>query len=106
MVYRFAPQAEFDIEQAFEYIMYEFGDKGAAKKLYDDILKTVERICLFPESCELVDNRIIKNSNVRRALVGNYLLFYLFDQVRSTVVFLRFVYGKRSFIELLNEVSF
>ncbi len=103
--YRFVPQAQLDIEQALNYIINEFGDRGAAKKLYDGIFKTIERIRLFPESCELVDNKLIKNKNVRRALVDNYLLFYLYDQISEMVIVLRFVHSRRSLVELLKEVS-
>ena len=102
---RFTPQAEIDVNQAISYIIDEFGDKGAAKKLCDMLLSTIDRIRAFPESCELVDNKLIKSDNVRRALVSNYLLFYLFDKSKSTVVILRFVYCKRSIIELLKEIS-
>ena len=103
--YRFTPLARRDIEQAIEYIINEFGDKGAAKRLYDGVFKAIERIRLFPESCALVTNKLIKNKNIRRALVDNYLLFYLYDKAQSTIVILRFIYGKRSLTELLNEVS-
>ena len=103
--YKFTPLAKTDIEQAIEYIINEFGDKGAAKRLYDGIFKTIEKIRLFPESYQLIDNKLIKNNNVRRASVGNYLLFYLYDEINSIVVVLRFVHGKRSLVELLNEVS-
>lgn len=102
--YIFTPLAKRDIEQAIEYIIHEFGDKEAAKRLYDGIFKTIEKIRLFPESYQLVDNKLIKNRNVRRALVGNYLLFYLYDEKNSMVVVLRFVHEKRSLVELLNEV--
>lgn len=103
--YRFTPQAKFDIEQAITYIIKEFDDKNAAKKLYDNLFNAIERIRLFPESCEAVDNTLIKNKNVRRALVGNYLLFYLYNQAKSEIVVLRFIYGKRSLLELLKEIS-
>ena len=103
--YKFTPQAVSDIEQAIDYIINEFGDRVAAKKLYDGIFKTIERIRLFPESTELVDNKLIKNKNVRRALVDNYLLFYLYDQISEMVIVLRFVHSRRSLVELLQEVS-
>ena len=103
--YKFTPQAVSDIEQAIDYIINEFGDRVAAKKLYDGILKTIERIRLFPESSELVDNKLIKNKNVRKTLVGKFLLFYLYDQANAIVIVLRFVHGKRSLVELLQEVS-
>lgn len=103
--YKFTPLAKTDIEQAIEYIINEFGDKGATKRLYDGIFKAIEKIRLFPESYQLIENKLIKNKNVRRALVGNYSLFYLYDEVNSLIVILRFVHGKRSLVELLNEVS-
>ena len=101
----FTHQSESDVNQAIDYIIGEFDDKGAAKKLYDGILQAIERIRLFPESGELVDNKLIKNRNVRKVLVGNYIMFYLFDHVNSTIVILRFVYGKRLIVELLKEVT-
>ena len=103
--YKFTPQVKKDIDQAIDYIVNELGDVNAAKKLFGDILKTIERICLFPESCEAVDNKLIKNKNVRRALVNNYLLFYILDYKNSAIIFIRFIYGRRSIIELLKEVS-
>lgn len=54
-------QAKIDIEQAFDYIVNEFGDKFAVKKLYDELFDTIQRICLFPESVALVDNEIIRH---------------------------------------------
>ena len=56
----FTPQAEIDIDQAIGYIINEFGDKGAAKKLYEALLHTIDRIRSFPESSELVENKLIK----------------------------------------------
>lgn len=103
--YRFTPQAKSDIEQAIKYIIEEFGNKSAAKSLYDSIFETIKRICLFPESCEAVDNSLIKNKNVRRALVGSYLLFYLYNQPKSEIVILRFIYEKRLLFELIKEIS-
>ena len=103
--YKFTHLAKIDIEQAIEYIINEFGNKRAAKQLYDGIFKTIEKIRLFPESYKLVDNLLIKNNKVRRALVKKYALFYLYDETNSLIVILRFVYGKRSLIELLEKVS-
>ena len=101
----FTAQAKIDIEQAFDYIVNEFGDKFAVKILYDELFDAIQRICLFPKSSELVDNELIKKDNVRKTLVNNYLLFYFYDENKSMIVILRFIYGKRSFVDLLKEIA-
>ena len=83
----------------------EFCDKQAAKKLYDTLLKVVDRVRSFPNSSKLASNELFKTANIRQALVNNYLLFYLYDESKSTVVILRFIYAKRSIADLLKEIS-
>ena len=101
----FTKEAEIDIDQAIYYIVNELGDKSGAKRLYDKLFNTIQRICEFPYSSERVENKFIKNKNVRRALIDNYLLFYLFDEDKHLIVLLRFIYGKRSITELIKEIS-
>ena len=48
--YRFVPQAQLDIEQALNNIINEFGDRGAAKKLYDGILKRLKEFAYFQKA--------------------------------------------------------
>ena len=102
----FTEEAEIDINQTIYYIVNELGDKSAAKKLCDKLFDVIQRICEFPYSSESAENKFIKNKNVRRALVDNYLLFYLYDEDKRLVVLLRFIYGKRSITELIKEISF
>ncbi len=101
----FTKEAEIDIDQAIYYIVNELSDKSAAKRLYDRIFHTIQRICELPYSSERAENKFIKNKNVRRALIDNYLLFYLFDENKHLIVLLRFIYGKRSITELIKEIS-
>ena len=103
---KFTHQAKNDIDQAIAHIINEFCDKQAAKKLYDKLLKVIDRIRSFPNSSKLASNELFKTANIRQALVNNYLLFYLYDESKSTVVILRFIYAKRSIVDLLKEVTF
>ena len=102
---KFTHQAKNDIDQAIAHIINEFCDKQAAKKLYDTLLKVVDRVRSFPNSSKLASNELFKTANIRQALVNNYLLFYLYDESKSTVVILRFIYAKRSIADLLKEIS-
>ena len=100
--YKFTDLAKTDFDSALSYITTNLSNPKAAKDLFFAVQETIERICMFPESCPLIDNEFVKPVGVRRANISKYALFYLFDKKDSSVVILRFVYGSMNMTEILK----
>ena len=69
-------KASQDLEEIFKYISIDLSNQCAAKKLISEFLEAFERICLFPFSCQLIDEPLIKEKDIRRLIVDNYVVFY------------------------------
>lgn len=69
-------KASQDLEEIFKYISIDLSNPGAAKKLISEFLEAFDRICLFPFSCPLIDELFIKEKDIRKLVVDNYVVFY------------------------------
>ena len=54
----------------------------------------------FPESGSLVDNEFLQVENLRKKLIGNYIMYYLPDMREKIIYILRIVYGKQNITEI------
>ena len=72
-------KASQDLEEIFKYISVDLSNPSAAKKLIEEFLEAFERICSFPYSCPIVSDLNLKESDVRKLIVGNYIAFYKVD---------------------------
>ena len=66
---------------------------------------TIEEARAFPESGSLVHNEFLQIENVRKKLVGNYIMYYLLDVGENIMYILRIVYGKRNLDEILKKLD-
>lgn len=73
----------------------------AANDLLDDILKCYDNISLNPLMYALCDNNRLKSKEYRKAVIKNYIMFYRVDEVKQTIYIMRFIYGRRDYINLL-----
>ena len=72
----------------------------AANDLLDDILKCYDSISLNPLMYVLCDNYRLKSKEYRKAVIKNYIMFYRVDEVKQTIYIMRFIYGRRDYINL------
>ena len=73
----------------------------AANDLLDDILKCYDNISLNPLMYALCNNNRLKSKEYRKAVIKNYIMFYRVDEVKQTIYIMRFIYGRRDYINLL-----
>ncbi len=71
-------------------------DPSAAANFLDELSDKIGTICIFPKSCPIVENVFLKRKDVRKALVGSYVVFYYFDETKRCVVILRSSMGKEA----------
>ncbi|MCH5158802.1 MAG: type II toxin-antitoxin system RelE/ParE family toxin [Clostridiales bacterium] len=96
------PQAIEDIEEALAYITNEFDNEIAAKKLFDKITETVDRIALFPRAMPKVKNDgITLGKEYRRADVDNFVLIYKIEEKEKEVRIMAAFYGPSDVISRL-----
>lgn len=92
--YKFTAIAEQDIDSVFSYISENLGNKKAANDLFVEIQATIEKICLFPYSFSDATYYFINDKNIRRAVIGNYVLIYEIIEEQNQINVLRFRYAK------------
>ena len=97
--YKFSKIATEDLRKITDYISYVLLNPSASEKLVYEFLDALERISLFPLSCSLVQNELIKEQGLRKLIVQKYILFYKFEENEIRVV--RILYGMRNYSNLL-----
>ena len=98
-------KAEADLESAADYIEFTLINPDAAIKLLDDANKAIQSLASAPKSRQLVDDPVLKAWGIRYVLVNNYMAFYIIDEPMKTVHIVRFLYGKRNWIQILKSPS-
>ena len=103
--YRLTKRAESDLDGIVSYITVDLANPQAASDFVDKLQDTIEEARAFPESGSLVHNEFLQIGNVRKKLVGNYIMYYLLDIGENIIYILRIVYGKRNLDEILKKLD-
>ena len=102
--YLFTDKAIEDLDNTLAYIKDELCNPLAAKKLFDSIINTIDKICAFPKSYPIVDNELINNKEIRKAIINNYLLYYLYQEDKHLVTILCLIRERRNISEIINRI--
>lgn len=103
--YRLTKRAESDLDGIVLYITVDLANPQAASDFVDKLQDTIEEARAFPESGSPVHNEFLQIENVRKKLVGNYIMYYLLDVGENIIYILRIVYGKRNLDEILKKLD-
>ena len=93
--YQFTNKEKKDLDKTLNYIINELCAPFAAKKLFIEINNTINKICDFPKSFPTVDNDLINEKEIRRAVINQYLMYYTYKEDKKLVIILRIVHVKR-----------
>lgn len=100
--YRLTQKANADLDDIVGYIAVELANPTAASHFADKLQEAIEEACSFPENGSFVINEFVPNTEVRKKLVGNYMMYYLPDSNEKMIFILRIVYGRRNMDEILR----
>ena len=103
--YHFTKRAEADLEEILSYISIELSNPEAAASFLKDFLAVLTSICSVPKIGSIVKNEFLPNKEIRKSLVGNYVLYYLPDIKEKRIYVLRLLYGRRNLDELVREIN-
>ena len=98
--YRLTKRAESDLDGIVSYIAVELANPQAASDFVDKLKDSINKAWAFPESGSLVDNEFLQVENLRKKLIGNYIMYYLPDMREKIIYILRIVYGKQNITEI------
>lgn len=98
--YRLTKRAESDLDGIVSYIAVELSTPQAASDFVDKLKDNIDEARAFPESGSLVDNEFLQVENLRKKLIGNYIMYYLPDMREKIIYILRIVYGKQNITEI------
>lgn len=95
----YSSEAENDLNNILDYISETLYNPSAAKSLYANIKNSLENVSLFPESCATIKNTLVKDSELRKLIVDNYIVFYKITDTEILVV--RILYGMQNYKDIL-----
>ena len=98
--YRLTKRAESELDGIVSYIAVEHANPQAASDFVDKLKDNIDEARAFPESGSLVDNEFLQVENLRKKLIGNYIMYYLPDMREKIIYILRIVYGKQNITEI------
>ncbi len=103
--YKFTAKAKDDLDSIFAYIAIELSNISAARNLMKEVEKGINSICAFPEACPVVDNIYVRNLDVRKKLINNFIMYYLPDEKAKTNIIVRIVYNKRNIDDIIKNIN-
>ncbi len=103
--YQLTQKADADLDDIVGYIAVELANPKAASDFVDKLQGAIDEARSFPESGSSVVNEFVPNTEVRKKLVGNYIMYYLSDSAEKMIFVLRIVYGRRNMDEILRQMN-
>ncbi|MEG2144362.1 MAG: type II toxin-antitoxin system RelE/ParE family toxin [Oscillospiraceae bacterium] len=96
---KISPLASQDLKEIKKYISTDLESPQAAAKIIKQILKRIKDLEDFPQAGGNLSLIIKTQTNYRYVIVGNYIVFYRFEN--NVVFIVRILYGKRDYIDVL-----
>ena len=103
--YHFTKKAKSDLDEILSYISVKLSNPDAASSFLKDVQTVIASICSVPKIGSIVKNEFLPNKEIRKSLVGNYVLYYLPDIKEKRIYVLRLLYGRRNLDELVREIN-
>ncbi len=103
--FRLTSTARNDLDDIVAYISLILSNPQAATNFLNKFQNAVNEVCCFVESGPIVDNEFLIGSNVRKKLVGNYIMYYLFNIEQKMIYVVRIVYSKRNIDDIIRNLD-
>ena len=95
-------RAQRDISEAVGYIELSLKNPQAADALLDAVERELSGLANMPERYPAVTDDFLASLGFRLVRIKNYLAFYRIDESQAKVYVVRFLYGRRDWVSLLN----
>lgn len=95
--------ARIDIIDSVEYIRNILLNPRASYNLLTRITKEVNSLSVSPQRNQIVSESYLSVHEIRMAVTGSYLIFYILNEDGKSVNVIRFLYGKRNWVDILKQ---
>lgn len=93
--------AQDDLEEILNYISVDLSAPKSAIEMLNKIKSIFENLSINPLMYPLCNIDNLKAKNYRKAVINNYLMFYRVDDKNEIIYIMRFIYGRRDYINLI-----
>jgi len=97
--YKLLPKAKMDLENIFQYIALELVNPESALELIEKFETKFKDICKFPKAYPLIINTSLDNHHLRKSIVDNFIIIYLYDEDKELINIVRVIYAKRDYMK-------
>lgn len=91
--------ASEDLKQIALYIKTALKVPSTARNYLKVIRQEIDKLAFLPNRHEIIEKEIINQSNVRKFIVKNYIIFYVVDDGEKIVNVERILYGASNWID-------
>ena len=103
--YELTEHAVRDLDEIAGYIRDDLDNAYAAVSFLYEVRKCIQGLCNFPASGSRILAEYLPDKNVRRKIVGSYILYYRVLKEQEMVRVLRVVHGSRNQDAVLQNLS-
>ena len=103
--FRLTEKANADLDDTISYIVVELANPKAASDFMDKLGAAIDEACLLPESGSPVVNDLLGGWEVRKKIIGNYIMYYWPDLTEKIIYVLRIVYEGRNMDDILRQMD-
>ena len=96
-------KAERDLINAADYIEFTLLNPTASDNLLSDVEEKINTLTSNPKKHPVIDDPVLYALKIRFVVINNYMAFYIIDEDTNTVHIIRFLYGKRNWLQLLRN---
>ena len=96
-----AAQAQRDLDDIAEYILFDLSNPTAAMNIVEQIVKEIDELAKFPQMGAMLSSIAEVETNYRFLVIDQYLAFY---RVMGSDIYVdRILYGRRDYLRILLD---
>ena len=99
---RLSIKAKDDLKNIVFYIKNELHEPIIATKYFQFIKKELQTLEFLPQKYAIIDDDIIKNLQIRKLNIKNYIVFYRIDEQKNIVNIERILYNASDWLSNLE----
>ena len=94
-------KAKNDLKEIVLYIKNELKEPAIANRYTNLVKREIQKLEYFPQKFAIIDDDIIKDLNIRKININNYIVFYTIDDEVKRVNIVRILYGASDWLSKL-----